>query len=793
MFLRECQNKSVFFLLVLTFGLVLVLTSCGNIQKNLTRGEELLKQRKFQEAVMEFRAAVDIDKNSADAHWGLARAREGQGDIIETVNELRQVVSLKPDHLDAKNKLGNYFLLVDPPQIPEAEKTVQEILAVNPNYVEAHILKASILSAQDKPEKEILDVLNHAISLDQNRVESYLSLARFYMKSKKAAEAENTIKKAISVNEKSPLGYLEYGRFFTYSAKPNEAEAQFKKAVEVAPDNIEAREAIAGFYLAQNQLEKAEQAYKDLAQAQGNSSEGRMQLAEFYASPRVGREDDAIATFSAILKDSPEYVRARYRLAEIYLERKDFAKVTEQVEKLLVINDNDSQALMLRARLKMQDNKTEEAVKDLEEILKKQPSLKDALYYMAQARLALGQVEQARAFIADLEKYHPTYLYSKLLKIQASFTANEPQNALIQVNELMDAIQKSHPNQDITAQQLEELRVRAISARGQAFLALGKINEARTELQYVLKLSPNSSSANTNLAGVELAAKNYDDALKLYEKAFAIDKKNFDALTGIVSVFKMQKQFPQAQERLDKVLAENANQKDVAASLHYLKADIFTAQKDLNSAQAELNKSIENDSEYLPAYSAMAAILVSQNQIDAAIEQYNKVVEKKPSAAVYSLIGILQDAKSNIDEAEKQYRKALDIAPENPIAANNLAWIIAAYDKGNLDEALQLSQNCVSKNPKVAGFYDTLGLVYFKKGLHAPAVENFKKAISLDESESSRSGGVSNPAYRVRLAMALASAGDKPNAKKEVETALKREQNMSQQEAQEAKKLLGNL
>lgn len=793
MFLRECQNKSAFFLLVLTLGLVLVFSACANKEKHLTRGEELLKQRKFQEASMEFKAAADIDKNSAEAHWGLARAREGQGDIYETINELRLVVALKSDHLEAKSKLGNYFILIDPPQVAEAEKIVDEIFQANPNFIEGHILKASILSAQNKPEKEVLDILNHAISLDQNRVESYLSLARFYMKSKKAVEAENTIKKAISVNEKSALGYLEYARFQSYSAKPAEAEAQFKKAIEVEPTNIEAREAIAGFYLGQRQLEKAEQAFKDLAQTQGNSAESRMQLAEFYASSIVGREDDAIATFQAILKDSPEFVRARYRLAEIHLERKENDKVTEQVEKLLVINDNDAEALMLRARLKIQDNRAEEAVKDLEEILKKQPSLKNALYYMAQARLALGQVEQARAFIGDLEKYHPRYLYSKLLKIQASFTANEPQNALQQANELYDAIYKTTPSQDLNAQQLEELRIRAISARGQAYLALGKINEARTELQAVLKSSPNSSSAHTNLASVELASKNYAEALKLYEKAFAIDKKNFDALTGIVSVFRMQKQFPQAQERLDKVLAENSDKKDVTASLHYLKADIFTAQKDIASAQTELNKSIEADSEYLPAYSAMAAILVAQNQIDQAIEQYKKVVEKKPSAAVHSLIGMLQDAKNNVDEAEKQYRKALDITPENPIAANNLAWIIAAYDKGNLDEALQLSQMCVTKNPNVAGFYDTLGFVYFKKSLHAPAVEQFKKAISLDEAESSRTGASPNPAYRLRLAMALASSGDKPNAKREVETALKREQSLSQQEAQEAKKLLGNL
>ncbi len=793
MFLRECQNFSTYFLIVLTFGLILSFSACANKEKHLIRGEELLKQRKFQEAVMEFRAAAEMDKNSAEAHWGLARASEGQGNVYETINELGKVLEIKSDHLDAKSKLGNYYLLVDPPRIAETEKALTEIFAVNPNFIEAHILKASLLSVQKKPEKEILDVLNHAISLDPNRVESYLSLARFYMKSNKAGEAENVIKKAISVNQTSTLGYLEYARFFNYSDRPNEAEAQFKKAIEAEPTNIEAREAIAAFYLGQKQLEKAEKAFQDLAQAQGNSPEGRMPLGEFYASPAVGREADAIATFQAILKDAPEFVRARYRLSEIYLERKETAQVTEQIEKLLIINDTDAEALMLRARLRIQENKAEEAVKDLEEVLKKQPSLKNALFYMTQARLELGQVEQARAFIGDLEKYHPKYLNTKLLKVQASFTAGEPQIALVQINELFDILQKSYPSVDVSQPDLERLRVQAISARGQAYLLLGKINEARTDLKEIVKLSPNSSSAYANLGRVELVAKNLTEALTHFEKAFSLDKKNFDALNGIISVFKQQKQFANAQTRLDQVLTENTQPKDVTASLHYLKADVFIAEKNIEAAQTELNKAIEADGEYLPAYSAYAAILIGQNQTDRALEQYKKVLEKKPSAAVYSLIGMLEDARQNLDEAEKNYRKALEIAPDSPIAANNLAWLIAAYDKGNLDEALQLAQSCVNKNSNVAGYYDTLGLVFYKKGLHAPAIEQFKKAISLDEAEIARTGAPANPAYRLRLALAMASSGDKPNAKREVESALRNEKNLSQQEAQEAKKLLGNL
>jgi tetratricopeptide (TPR) repeat protein len=104
-----------------------------------------------------------------------------------------------------------------------------------------------------------------------------------------------------------------------------------------------------------------------------------------------------------------------------------------------------------------------------------------------------------------------------------------------------------------------------------------------------------------------------------------------------------------------------------------------------------------------------------------------------------------------------------------------------------------LMQNLASKNPTVAGFHDTLGWVYFKKGLYAPAVESLKKATAIDVAEASKTGRNPNPAYRLRLGTALASSGDKPSAKKEVEIALRSEKDLSKEDAQSAKNLLSSL
>lgn len=738
---------------------------------------------------MEFRAVADIDKNSADAHWGLARAFESQGQFYEAIDELKQVIQISPNNLDAKTKLGNYFLIFNPPQVAEAQKILDEILAADPNFVEGHILKASVLVAQNKPAHEIAGALNRAIELDPTRVESYISLARFYMQSNDAGQAETAIKKAIAVNEKSPLGYLEYGRFYTFTNRPSEAEAQFKKAVEIEPANLEARESLAGFYLAQKQFDKAEQAYKDLAQAQENSPEGLTQLANFYVT--AGREDEGIQVFQNILKDTPEYARARYRLGEIYLSRKEYDSVSEQADKLLAVNSGDVEALLLRSRAKLQQNNPDDAVKDLEEILKKQPSQKNALYYMVESRLALGQTDEARAFIGDLEKYHPGYLYNKLLQVQVSFADGNYQVALAQANDLLDKAGQALPTPETDAQKIEELRIRALIARGTAYLNLGKIVEARNDFLEVQKRSPNSANAYVNLARVSQIGGNQAESQSYYEKALAIDGKNFDALSGLINLMKRQNQFAQAHELVGRAM-QGASPADLP-SLYYLNADVFQAEKNFDQAIAELNKAMAADENYFPAYSAYAAILMQQNQPEQAIVQYKKIVEKKPSAAVYTLLGMLEDARQNFGESENDYRKALELAPNSPIAANNLAWNIAAYDKGNLDEALRLAQTAVDRNKDNAGFYDTLGLIYFKKGLSAQAVEQAKKAVALDAADAAKSGNAVNPGYRLRLGQFLASAGDKPNAKKEVEIALQNQKDLSETELQEARNLLAGL
>ena len=797
--IKECRRYShILLLLVAVFAIALAMGACTSPAKAkaqyMTRGEALLKENKFQEASIEFRNALQLDERLAGAHWGLAQAYEGLKRYQEAFDEMRKTADLDPNNLDVRVKLGGYYLAGGGKQSPaalgEAERLAKEVLQKDPNHIEGHILLGSVLFAQNHRE-EALKELEHAIQLDTKRVESYLSLARFYMSINDAGKAEETFQRAIAVNGASSLAHSEYGKFLAQSSRPDAAEAEFLKAVELAPANRDARFVLASFYLVNKHFDKAEAAYKTLAELDKDKPEGRAVLADFYSS--VGRTDEAINVYKEIVANSPEFTQGRYRLTEIMLTRGDVSGASAQIDEVLKKDVHDRQALMLRARIKMQNgqaNDLKAAVEDLKEVLKQEPNSRPGLYFMAEATFRSGQVDQARVFAGDLERNYPEYLPGKLIQVQINLAAGDPKTALRLSTELIDKLAKAAPDRETSSQMLAQLRGKTLLARGSAAIQTGDTKKARQDFLAAKDAAPSETEPYVNLAAVALVERKTDEAIAFYNNALSIDGANFNALNGLINIYISQGHADQAHARVDQALGSQPNN----ASLHFLKAQVYGFEKNAQGAEGELRRALEIDTNYLPAYSALGALFVNTSQQERAIAEYKKIVERKPdSAAAYTLIGMLEDSRQNYDAAADNYRKALAQDQNATFAANNLAWLYAVQGKGNLDEAVRLAQQVVQANPDVPNFADTLGWVYYKKGLYAAAAEQLRKAISVDEANARRNNSSPSPGFRFHLGMALKAKGDRNAARHELEEALRLNQKTSFGDADEARRALATL
>ncbi len=773
---QECPRARAFraCLLILLAVAALAAVSCSNPEKakaeHVARGEALLKDGKYQEATIEFRNAIQIDDKLAAAHWGLAQAYEKLERTGETLDELQKTVRLDPANVPARLKLGNAYIQAysaqkqkTPEYLTEAERFANEILAKDEKSIDGQILLANVLFLKGQPD-QALAKLKYAISLDPQRIESYMGLARFYVNTGKNSDAEATYRQAITLNEHSSLAHIEFGRFLVQTNRSEQAEAEFQKAVEVDGNNRDVRWVLASYYLVNRRMDKAEEAYKNWAQLDWDKPEGRARLADFYAT--VGRYDDAANIYQEVTTKWPEYTRGRYRLGEIMLQRGDVAGANVQVAELIKTNARDADALFLRARMNLASNKPKDAINDLKTVLDQEPRSQLGLYYMSEALYRDGQLEPARARAGELERYYPDFLPAKLLQVRINSDSGDANAARQLATDLLDRISKTAPSGVQSPQLLADLKTDTLILRGKANLSLKASPAARADFDAARVNSPNSPQPYVNLADVAYAEGKRDEAEQNLERALALDKTNFQALNGFVNLMSSEKRLDVARARMDQLAAAQPNN----AALQYMRAQAYrngNDQQPPDGARTEeyLRRAIEIDPDYIPAYSALGEIYFATNRTDEAIAEYRKITERHADYVdAYRKLGMIEAGRQNLDAAEQYYRRALEIEPDETIASNNLAMLYADHDKGNGDEAIRLAQGVVRRFPNDPGFADTLGWVYYKKGLFPAAVEQLQKAAN-----GAAAQGGDNSLYRYHLGMALNSKGDKAGARRELQ------------------------
>jgi predicted Zn-dependent protease len=102
---------------------------------------------------------------------------------------------------------------------------------------------------------------------------------------------------------------------------------------------------------------------------------------------------------------------------------------------------------------------------------------------------------------------------------------------------------------------------------------------------------------------------------------------------------------------------------------------------------------------------------------DDAIRLLDDLAKRTPSnASIFAMKAAVEKTQGNLAEAEVNYRKALEIDPTLDFAANNLAYLLV-QDERDLQTAQTLAEGVRRRQPENPGVADTLGWIYFKKGL----------------------------------------------------------------------------
>jgi tetratricopeptide (TPR) repeat protein len=118
--------------------------------------------------------------------------------------------------------------------------------------------------------------------------------------------------------------------------------------------------------------------------------------------------------------------------------------------------------------------------------------------------------------------------------------------------------------------------------------------------------------------------------------------------------------------------------------------------------------------------------------------------------------------QNKVEAARARYEKVMEVDPQAAVAANNLAWLYAEGG-GNLDLALQLAQTAKARLPGNPEVNDTLGWIYYRKGLPELAIPLLRQSVA---------AAPANPAYHHHLGLAYSKTGDDASARDSLDRAL---------------------
>jgi tetratricopeptide (TPR) repeat protein len=127
----------------------------------------------------------------------------------------------------------------------------------------------------------------------------------------------------------------------------------------------------------------------------------------------------------------------------------------------------------------------------------------------------------------------------------------------------------------------------------------------------------------------------------------------------------------------------------------------------------------------------LASLYETKEEYDEGIRAVKKGLEQdEKNIALIFRLGVLLDKSGDKESCIAQMKKILEINPDHAETANYIGYTYA--EQGiRLDEAMDLIQKAVKLKPDSGYIIDSLGWVYFQKGLYDDAVHHLERAVKL--------------------------------------------------------------
>lgn len=725
-----------------------ILTGCGSpeeqAQAYYASGMKYVETKDFPKAAIEFRNALKINENSADAWYGMAMVEQQAQVWDRAYADLVKVLEINPKHLKALSALTT-LLAVSGDQ-KAALKYADTSISLDPQNPDVIAQRASLLyQLNQKP--EALAEANKALSLKPLHPGAVIVLATDRIASGDVPAALTLIDAALAAEPKSLGLHLIKLNAAKISGDLVKHEAAIRSIIAAFPEHPEFRSELLTFLSANNRNDDAEKELRSIMAAKPDDTKAAMNMAAFIDRTKgrdaaraelvalstsqknsypfllavaeldfqAGRHDDAEKQLRELVLSkgtSDEGIEAQLVLNAQLIARNKITEAETGIAEVLRQDGENTEALKQRASIQINQGKYEQAVADLRQVLSNTKSDANAFSLLGSAYERNGQMELAESALVDA-------------------TQADANNPAFGVNYASFLVRRGKQDQ---AQTVLQSIVARFPDNREAMLTLADMYqrmgdwERAAEIGQRLKGRDGAESASKSILGQSLLAqRRYDDVITMLGGGTAKPQVDSYAMRTLVQAYVAANRLVDAESYLATILKDNPNNSDAMV----LQSSLLLRQNKNKEAEQRLLDAVKVQPDSMRPYMALALLYDNQNSFEQAVAIIQKgvAVAKDNTPLRFVLAGLYEKA-GKIEDAIATYEALYSESSNSMIVANNLASLLAdnRTDQASLDRAVELAK--VLKNSPVPEFRETLGWTLVASGKYREGVKLLEGGIA---------------------------------------------------------------
>ena len=716
------------------------------------------KQRGY-EALECWRRAMQLGNKSPQIRLALASVLSRLGDAQSALQQLRTLVSERPNLLDGRLALAR--LLAKTGDWAEAAEQARMASQISPDSLNAallHIQARMQLLQQSQIDKDspMWQDINERLAKLENATNGALEVrllqSQFAMRQGNFADAEalvTELKKAHPSQIKVAMAEVD---LLTTQDKTDEAILKLYDAIDAFPQSVSPLRYLAALLAAEDRRPECEKIIKDALTRMEQPTAKRelgLLLAGFYN--RWNEQEKRFQLLNSLVYDLPDDIFLKRELLRCEKVIKNSDRAQQLVNRIKAIEGEEGwqwryeQAKIWFAQKDFKD-RYPQIISLLKENLLANPNDQASRTLLAAAYGRAGQLQLAISTYNEALNRSPHDIRIIVPAVATLYRANEYDRA--------DEILRRAANEKLFVPELKKLEL-------QSRLRRGELNSASDILEDLLANDPNNRSIGLSLALLKIRQNRFAEADELLSKL-----KNQEPNSLSITVAQIELNVRQDKSAEALLLCDEVVNKFNSVSAYIIRARTYASLGQSDRAEKDFEHATVIEPNNTVAWIAKSDFYRSTGQLDKAVTDIQKAISVAPDNLVVQkravLLFLASGNRDTIEKGKNILDNALTANPEDAeLRFYKARSLLAEGTAPAIEEATYVLQAITEDQPKLSDAWALLAEIALRQGRPTKAMDIALRGLVHRPNDKSllllkaRSEAVRSPALAIPTLRAL--------------------------------------